>query len=71
MQLLNPNGTLLTFSCSGLMEETLFQKVVADAALDAQRNAYYVERLHQAADHPVSSNYPEGFYLKGLVCKVD
>jgi len=71
MQLLNPNGTLLTFSCSGLMEETLFQKVVADAALDANRHAYYVERLHQAADHPVSSNYPEGFYLKGLVCKVD
>ena len=71
MQLLNPNGTLLTFSCSGLMEETLFQKVVADAALDANRKAYYVERLHQAADHPVSSNYPEGFYLKGLVCKVD
>jgi len=71
MQLLNPNGTLLTFSCSGLMEETLFQKVVADAALDANRSAHYVERLHQSADHPVSSNYPEGFYLKGLVCKVN
>lgn len=70
MQLLSPNGTLLTFSCSGLMEESLFQKVVADAALDAKRSAYYVERLHQAADHPVSSNYPEGYYLKGLVCQV-
>jgi 23S rRNA (cytosine1962-C5)-methyltransferase len=71
MQLLNPQGTLLTFSCSGLMEETLFQKVVADAALDARKNAFYVERLHQASDHPVSSNYPEGYYLKGLVCLVD
>jgi len=71
MQLLNPNGTLLTFSCSGLMEESLFQKVVADAALDARKSAYYVERLHQAADHPVSSNYPEGHYLKGLVCQVN
>jgi 23S rRNA (cytosine1962-C5)-methyltransferase len=71
MQLLNPKGILLTFSCSGLMEESLFQKVVADAALDAKRNAYFVERLHQAADHPVSSNYPEGYYLKGLVCQVD
>ncbi len=71
MQLLAPKGILLTFSCSGLMEESLFQKVVADAALDAKRNAYFVERLHQAPDHPISSNYPEGYYLKGLVCQID
>jgi 23S rRNA (cytosine1962-C5)-methyltransferase len=71
MQLLNPGGILLTFSCSGLMEASLFQKVVADAALDAKRNAYFVERLQQAADHPISSNYPEGYYLKGLVCQVE
>jgi 23S rRNA (cytosine1962-C5)-methyltransferase len=71
MQLLKPNGTLLTFSCSGLMEASLFQKIVADAALDAKRNAYFVDRLHQAADHPVGSAYPEGYYLKGLVCQVE
>lgn len=71
MQLLNPNGLLLTFSCSGLLDASLFQKVVADAALDANKRAYIVERLHQAADHPVSSNYPEGYYLKGLVCQVN
>ncbi len=71
MQLLNPGGLLLTFSCSGLMEASLFQKVVADAALDAKRNVYFVERLQQAADHPISSNYPEGYYLKGLACQVE
>ncbi|MEW6984488.1 class I SAM-dependent methyltransferase [Colwelliaceae bacterium 6471] len=71
MQLLNPNGILLTFSCSGLLESSLFQKVVADAALDANKSVYIVDRLHQAADHPVSSNYPEGYYLKGLVCQVE
>ncbi len=71
MQLLNPNGILLTFSCSGLMEASLFQKVVADAALDARKDVYFVERLHQAADHPIKSNYPEGYYLKGLVCQVE
>lgn len=71
MQLLKPGGILLTFSCSGLMETGLFQKVVADAALDAKRNAYIVDRLHQAPDHPVSSNYPEGYYLKGLICQVE
>jgi len=70
MQLLKPGGILLTFSCSGLMEASLFQKVVADAALDARREVHFVERLQQAADHPISSNYPEGYYLKGLVCQV-
>jgi len=70
MQLLKPNGILMTFSCSGLMEASLFQKVVADAALDARREVHFVERLQQAGDHPISSNYPEGYYLKGLVCQV-
>ena len=70
MQLLNPNGLLLTFSCSGLLDAGLFQKVVADAALDANKSCHFVERLQQAADHPISSNYPEGYYLKGLVCQV-
>ena len=70
MQLLKPNGILMTFSCSGLMEASLFQKVVADAALDARRDVHFVERLQQAGDHPISSNYPEGYYLKGLVCQV-
>ncbi|GAA0857490.1 class I SAM-dependent rRNA methyltransferase [Aliiglaciecola litoralis] len=70
MQILNPGGILFTFSCSGLLSAELFQKVVADAALDAQRTVHFVQRMTQAADHPVSSNYPEGFYLKGLVCRV-
>ncbi|EDM64728.1 putative SAM-dependent methyltransferase [Moritella sp. PE36] len=70
MQVLKPGGTLLTFSCSGLMEDGLFQKIVADAALDAGKDAYIVERLSQAADHPTASFYPEGYYLNGLVLKV-
>lgn len=70
MQLLNPGGILMTFSCSGLLDANLFQKVVADAALDANKQAHIVERTQQAHDHPISSNYPEGFYLKGLVCQV-
>ncbi|MDU0355082.1 class I SAM-dependent methyltransferase [Paraglaciecola aquimarina] len=70
MQILKPGGILCTFSCSGLLNFDLFQKVVADAALDAGRTVQIIERLGQAADHPVGSNYPEGFYLKGFVCRV-
>ena len=70
IQIIEPGGILCTFSCSGLLSFELFQKVVADAALDAGRTVQFIERLGQAADHPVASNYPEGFYLKGLVCRV-
>ena len=69
-KLLQSGGILSTFSCSGLMSADLFQKIVADAALDAGREVQFIKRLEQAPDHPVSSNYPEGFYLKGLVCRV-
>jgi 23S rRNA (cytosine1962-C5)-methyltransferase len=69
LQLLNPNGILATFSCSGLMPEDLFHKVVADAALDAGRSVQYLEKLSQDSDHPVQSTYPEGYYLKGLICR--
>jgi 23S rRNA (cytosine1962-C5)-methyltransferase len=70
-KLLKPGGYLFTFSCSGAMPEDLFQKIVADAALDAGRAVQLVRRLHQAADHPVLLSFPEAAYLKGLVCRAE
>ncbi len=64
--LLKPGGRLFTFSCSGLMTPELFQKITADAALDAGIEGVIVRRLGQAPDHPTALNQPEGFYLKGL-----
>ncbi|HFQ4974041.1 TPA: class I SAM-dependent methyltransferase [Vibrio vulnificus] len=69
-EILKSGGTLLTYSCSGLMDLALFQKIIADAAVDAGRTVKFVERFEQAADHPVDTAYPEGFYLKGFACKV-
>jgi 23S rRNA (cytosine1962-C5)-methyltransferase len=67
-KLLRPGGLLVTFSCSGGIEAALFQKIVASAALDAGVEAQIVEHLSQGPDHPVALNFPEGAYLKGLVC---
>jgi 23S rRNA (cytosine1962-C5)-methyltransferase len=67
LKLLNKGGYLMTFSCSGGVNEDLFQKIVAGAALDAQIDAVILERLHQAVDHPVALNFPEGAYLKGFL----
>ena len=68
-KLLRPGGVLFTFSCSGLMPPDLFQKIVADAALDAGCHAQVLGRLDQSADHVTSLNFPEGRYLKGLICR--
>lgn len=67
-KLLRPGGILATFSCSGGIDAALFQKIVASAALDAEVEAQMVEVLGQGADHPVALHFPEGAYLKGLLC---
>jgi 23S rRNA (cytosine1962-C5)-methyltransferase len=70
LQLLNPGGILATFSCSGLVSADLFQKVVIGAAVDAGRQVQILEWLRQSSDHPVAITFPEGEYLKGLICRV-
>jgi 23S rRNA (cytosine1962-C5)-methyltransferase len=69
-KLLNPGGVLMTYSCSGGVSADLFQKIVAGAALDAGVVARIEAWHHAAADHPVALHFPEGEYLKGLVCRV-
>ncbi len=69
-KLLNPDGLLISFSCSGSVNPELFQKIVAGAALDAGVEAQILTRLSQGIDHPVALNFPEGSYLKGLICRV-
>lgn len=70
LRLLRPGGTLVTFSCSGLVSADLFQKVVFGAAVDAGRDVQVLQHLGQAADHPVLLTFPESAYLKGLLCRV-
>ncbi|HEX5418637.1 MAG TPA: 23S rRNA (cytosine(1962)-C(5))-methyltransferase RlmI, partial [Gammaproteobacteria bacterium] len=70
LQLVEPGGVLATFSCSGHVDELLFQKIVAGAALDAGRSAQIIERLGQPPDHPIALEFPEAQYLNGLVLRV-
>ena len=69
-KLLRPAGLLATFSCSGGVSADLFRKIVAGAALDAGADAQVIEQYHAASDHPVSLAFPEGEYLKGLLCRI-
>jgi 23S rRNA (cytosine1962-C5)-methyltransferase len=69
-KLLRPGGLLVTFSCSGGVSAELLQKIVAGAALDAGVDAQIIRRLGAGPDHPVALNFPEGEYLKGLLCRL-
>ncbi|MFC3095829.1 methyltransferase domain-containing protein [Alteromonas sediminis] len=70
MHVVREGGLLLTFTCSGLMPTDLFQKIIADAALDAGKDVRFIQRLGQATDHSVLATYPQGEYLRGFVCQV-
>ena len=70
MQLLNENGLLFTFSCSGAIDASLFQKIIFDAATDAGREGVIIEKVFQSADHPVALQFPESAYLKGFLCRI-
>ena len=68
---LKPQGILFTFSCSQVVDETLFYNTVAAAAIESGRKIRVLHKLTQAPDHPVNIFHPEGSYLKGLVLYVE
>lgn len=70
LRLLKDDGLLFTFSCSGAISADLFQKVIFGAALDVGRDVQIIGRMTQGSDHPVALTFPEGDYLKGLICRV-
>ena len=67
LKLLRPGGVLFTYSCSGGISADLFHKIVAGAGIDAGVDGYIHERMGGAPDHPMTIQFPEGEYLKGLV----
>ena len=67
LALLEPGGVLFTYSCSGGIPADLFHKIVAGAGIDAGVDGYIPQRMGGAPDHPMTINFPEGEYLKGLV----
>ena len=66
----SPGGLLWCFSCSQHLDRARFQEAVWTALLEAGRDAQVLAHLGQPADHPYALNHPEGFYLKGLLLRV-
>ncbi|MCU0723683.1 MAG: class I SAM-dependent rRNA methyltransferase [Planctomycetes bacterium] len=67
---LDEGGLLAACSCSGIVEDEVFERLLMDCAIEAKRELRIVERRNQAVDHPVSPSCPESRYLKCYLCAV-
>ncbi|MBN1945584.1 MAG: class I SAM-dependent rRNA methyltransferase [Bradymonadales bacterium] len=70
MRILARPGLLVSCSCSGVVDEALFERMLGESALAAGREVRIVERRSQGVDHPVSPSCPESRYLKCYLCHV-
>ena len=68
---LPPHSFLLTCSCSHFVSPELFQQVIFQAAMEANREVVICSRHIQTPDHPISLYHPEGEYLKSLFLHVN
>ena len=68
---LKSKGILFTFSCSQVIDQTLFYNTIVSAAIESGRKVRVLHQLTQAPDHPINLFHPEGNYLKGLVLEVE
>jgi 23S rRNA (cytosine1962-C5)-methyltransferase len=71
MQACKDGALLATCSCSQLVSETDFERMLSAAAIDARRNLQLLESAAMGADHPLLPGFPEGRYLKFVLCRVD
>jgi 23S rRNA (cytosine1962-C5)-methyltransferase len=70
LDVLEPNGVLVTCSCSGLVERGLFADIIGQVAELSTRPIQILEQRGQAPDHPVSASCLETEYLKCFICRV-
>ena len=70
MRLLNPNGILVTCSCSYFFDSEHFYGMIMKAASDSKKKVQILAKLGAAPDHPILVGYPKSEYLKCAICRV-
>lgn len=71
MEKMPAGSLLLTSSCSYHVDEALFQKVIFQAAVEANRTVKIIGRHQMGSDHPINVCHPESDYLKSLLLYID
>ena len=69
-RLLNPNGLLISCSCSFQMSGGMLLDILSLAAADAKRQVRLLETRAQSLDHPIVLTHPESKYLKCFILEV-
>ncbi|MEX0713526.1 MAG: class I SAM-dependent rRNA methyltransferase [Pirellulales bacterium] len=70
VELLEPDGILVTCSCSGHVSREDFLHLLAGVSQRTGRQIQVLEQRGAAADHPVSATCLETEYLKCFICRV-
>ncbi len=70
MQKIQPEGLLLTCSCSHYVSWELFQQILFSAAKESGRQVQIIGKYSQPPDHAVNVYHPEGEYLKSFLLRV-
>ena len=67
-KVVRPGGVLVSCSCTGLVQPDEFLRIVQSAGLERELRTFKVAGA--GPDHPISSLYPEGQYLKVVYSRV-
>ena len=70
MRLLNPNGILVTCSCSYFFDSEHFYGMLMKAAENSKKRIQVLSKSGAGPDHPLLLGYPKSEYLKCAVCRV-
>ena len=70
LKIINPNGYLISCSCSHYMTPALFMEMLLDASNDAKRLTQMIEFRIQGKDHPALFGSDESLYLKCVTLRV-
>lgn len=71
IRLLEPDGFLISCSCSFHISRENFQRILSSAARKSRRTATAIEWRGQSRDHPVLVSMPETSYLKCVIARIE
>ncbi|MDF2529563.1 MAG: rlmI, partial [Gammaproteobacteria bacterium] len=69
IKLLNPNGILVSASCSMHLKDEDFVTMLHKAAVKTQTELQLLEQGHQGPDHPIHLAIPETRYIKSAILR--
>lgn len=69
LQKLKENGILISSSCSAALSDQDFLRMLNWSANSANCQLQIMEKKAQPVDHPLTPYFPEGNYLKFVICR--